>query len=84
MSPAEEGDLALDREQDGPPFAVVVVRTALQRRVTSAVDTSGGDDEDYLTRAFHYSIPAGLRGCLVPGHLVWVPFGSGRAHCRAS
>jgi len=59
----------------GPPYAVVVVRTDLTRRVTSLEQVVDSEDEEYLTRAFHYHIPESLRGKLQPGHLVWVPFG---------
>ncbi len=78
MSPTDTTDPAGLGEGSapfGPPYAVVVVRTELQRRVTSAEPVPDGEDEEHLTRAFHYSIPPELRGELRPGHLVWVPFG---------
>ncbi|NLD74575.1 MAG: hypothetical protein GX649_17890, partial [Chloroflexi bacterium] len=62
-------------EQDARPYAVVVVRTDLTRRVTAVEQTVDPEDEDHLARAFHYSIPPALLGRLRPGHLVWVPFG---------
>jgi primosomal protein N' (replication factor Y) len=62
-------------EQSAPPYAVVVVRTEITRRVTAIEETVDPEDEDHLARAFHYSIPPDLRGRLQPGHLVWVPFG---------
>ncbi len=62
-------------ETGAPPYAVVVVRSPVQRRVTSAEAADVGDDEDYLARAFHYRIPPALSGQLRPGQLVWVPFG---------
>jgi len=52
----------------GPLFAEVVVRSPLGRRVSSSRDTN-------LRQTFHYSIPAHLRGSVVLGQLVWVPFG---------
>ena len=62
----------------GPPYAAVVVKTSLQRRAAKAsrgaADENG--DEDHLVRTFHYRIPDALRGTLMPGHLVWVPFGA--------
>jgi len=59
-----------------PLYAVVVVRTELRRRVTGAVQEVDSEDEDHLTRAFHYSVPDGLRDDITPGQLVWVPFGA--------
>ncbi len=59
-----------------PLYAVVVVRTALGRRVTGPAQVVDDDDEDHLTRAFHYNVPDHLRDRISPGQLVWVPFGS--------
>jgi primosomal protein N' (replication factor Y) len=60
-----------------PLYAVVMVQTSLQRAVTASQDGGGsGEDEDQLTRAFHYLVPEPLRAQLLVGHLVWVPFGA--------
>ena len=73
QAPAEGEDPAL--------YAVIVVQTPLQRRITGsepsydvAEEDSGGQDS-YLTRAFHYSVPGPLRTQIRLGQLVWVPFG---------
>jgi primosomal protein N' (replication factor Y) len=60
-----------------PPYALVVVDAALNRQVVAARDDEPveGEDEDYLTRVFHYRVPEALRDTLQVGHLVWVPFG---------
>ena len=60
-----------------PLYAVVVVNTALTRRVTRAADgPDTKEDEDHLTRAFHYIVPDTLRTAIREGQLVWVPFGA--------
>ncbi|HHX64353.1 MAG TPA: primosomal protein N', partial [Chloroflexi bacterium] len=61
-----------------PPYALVVVDTTLNRRVTTPRgDELPGDeeDEDILTRMFHYRVSEAMRHMLRVGHLVWVPFG---------
>ena len=62
------------------PYAVVVVDTPLQRRVSAQADdaSSSAPDPDYLTRGFHYLIPEAWRGRVGVGQLVWVPFGARR------
>ena len=61
---------------DQPLYAVVVVQTTLERRVTTAVDDEDEQvEEDYLTRSFHYLVPSPLREKARVGQLVWVPFG---------
>ena len=61
---------------DQPLYAVVVVQTTLERRVTAAVDDEDEQvEEDYLTRSFHYLVPPPLRQQARVGQLVWVPFG---------
>ena len=72
----DPGGVPRSEESATFPYAVVVVRTQLQRRVTSAEPVADAEDEDYLARAFHYSIPAALSDRVRPGHLVWVPFGA--------
>ena len=58
------------------PFAVVMVQTPIQRKVVAPREVPpGAEDEDSLTRTFHYRIPEPLLGALRIGHLVWVPFG---------
>jgi primosomal protein N' (replication factor Y) len=62
-----------------PPYAVVIVQTPTQRRVVAPMEVPpGAEDEDPLTRTFHYRIPDALRSVLRIGHLVWVPFGQRR------
>mgnify|MGYP005847603161 CR=1 FL=1 len=58
------------------PYAVVIVQTPIQRKVVAPTEVPVGmEDEDPLTRTFHYRIPEALIGALRIGHLVWVPFG---------
>ncbi len=67
-------------------FAQVVVRTPLGRKAVSAGDVLSGwsalaDRSEQglrlpLGQAFHYSIPADLHDSVLPGQLVWVPFGA--------
>jgi primosomal protein N' (replication factor Y) len=57
-------------------YAVVIVQTTLEHRVTTAVaDEDEAAEEDYLTRSFHYLVPPSLRQQARVGQLVWVPFG---------
>ncbi len=70
---------AVDRDtpQPVPPYAVVVVQTPLWRRITSPTALPPDTEEsDYLTRAFHYSVPERIKTEICAGQLVWVPFGS--------
>ena len=61
---------------DAPLYAVVVVHTSLRRDVASPTELpEDGEDEGYLTRAFHYLVPEPLRSQVALGQLVWVPFG---------
>jgi primosomal protein N' (replication factor Y) len=70
--------MSSEQVPDGSPlYAVVVVHTPLGRKVTTAVEIAPDDDEQgYLTRAFHYSVPARLSADIHLGQLVWVPFGA--------
>jgi len=59
-----------------PLYAVVVVQTALTRRITSLEDTAPDvDNDDHLPRTFHYWVPEALRDQVRVGQLVWLPFG---------
>ena len=61
---------------DQPLYAVVVVQTTLERRITTTVaEEDEPAEEDYLTRSFHYLVPSSLRTQMRVGQLVWVPFG---------
>ncbi len=61
--------------QQAPLYAIVVVHTPLARKVTPIQGTpQDAEDEDYLTRAFHYRLPESLRAEIRAGQLVWVPF----------
>jgi primosomal protein N' (replication factor Y) len=63
----------------GPPYAQVAVDTALTvSGVAFAPDEAKGEQDDpgHLQRTFHYAIPPPLRGQVVPGQLVWAPFGA--------
>ena len=63
--------------QQAPQYAVVVVHVPLKRQIISRPDvTAAAEDEDYLTRAFHYRVPEALRAGIQVGQLVWVPFHS--------
>jgi primosomal protein N' (replication factor Y) len=53
----------------GAKFAEVVVHSPLGRGEKKAADRTS------LQQTFHYSIPAPMQGKVVPGQLVWVPFG---------
>jgi len=69
--PTDESAVAAVR-----PYAVVIVQTPIQRKVTAPVEVPlGGEEGDPLTRTFHYRIPQPLLGTVRVGHLVWVPFG---------
>lgn len=58
-------------------YAVVVVDTPLERRVTATdAETSDAAEDDYLSRAFHYKVPEHLKANIQAGQLVWVPFGA--------
>ena len=68
----------VDREapKQVPPYAVVVVQTPLQRRITSPTALPPDTEEsDYLTRSFHYRVPERIKTEIRAGQLVWVPFG---------
>ncbi|MBC7261265.1 MAG: hypothetical protein H5T63_04550, partial [Chloroflexi bacterium] len=58
----------MDNVSSGTKFAEVVVRSPLGRDKKAA-------DRANLQQTFHYSIPARAQGKVVPGQLVWVPFG---------
>ena len=59
----------------GALFAEVVVHSPLGRATTStARHRQRGASAEHL-QTFHYSLPPDLRGRVLPGHLVWVPFG---------
>ena len=51
-------------------FAELVVRSPLGRR------ESAGASHRNLQQTFHYSIPSRFHNRILPGHLVWVPFGA--------
>jgi primosomal protein N' (replication factor Y) len=58
----------------GALFAEVVVQSPLGRR--GAATTSGAPRQrSDLRQTFHYAIPEHLRDTVLPGQLVWVPFG---------
>ncbi len=59
----------------GARFAQVVVRSPLGRRGSARGEGAGPASRSGLQQTFHYSIPTRLRDQLVPGQLVWVPFG---------
>jgi len=62
--------------ETAPPYAIVVVNVSLQRRVTAATSADElGQEERFLGRAFHYSIPSDIASQIKLGHLCWVPFG---------
>ena len=62
---------------EAPLYAVVVVHSHLEHKVSSPEDTSPeAEEEDHLTRAFHYLVPEAMRAEIRIGQLVWVPFGS--------
>ena len=62
-------------EERRPLYAAVVVHTGLRPRVTKPIEPiPEADDEDHLTRAFHYEVPDRLRDQAQVGQLVWVPF----------
>ena len=62
--------------EEAPLYAVVVVHTPLGRRVAAPADTLPRvEDDEHLTRAFHYLVPEALRPTTRVGQLVWVPFG---------
>lgn len=56
-------------------FAEVVVRSPLGRGVVSPKRSGDATSRVDLQQTFHYSIPAHLQDQVVPGQLVWVPFG---------
>ncbi len=59
-------------------YAEVVVNTPLRRRFTkpsTRQDTAGAPSRDMT---FHYALPSHLKGQVVPGQMVWVPFGPRR------
>jgi primosomal protein N' (replication factor Y) len=59
-----------------PSYAVVVVHADLSQRGYRAEQVD--DDltpEDPNARTWHYRIPPAMRGRVLPGQLVWVPFG---------
>ncbi len=60
--------------QPSAQFAEVVVRSPLGSR--SGRRKGAGTSHRSLQQSFHYSIPVHLRGQVVPGQLVWVPFGA--------
>jgi primosomal protein N' (replication factor Y) (superfamily II helicase) len=60
---------------NAPRYAVVIVQTPLQRKVTSYPGaTPDREDTNYLARAFHYHVPDTMRAQICVGQLVWVPF----------
>jgi primosomal protein N' (replication factor Y) len=59
-----------------PQFAEVVVRSPLGRRGSARGEGIGPVGHSTLQQTFHYSIPPRLRQHIVPGQLVWVPFGA--------
>ena len=59
----------------GELFAEVVVHSPLGRAVASPKGGGQPDDRAGQQQTFHYSLPPGLRGRVLPGQLVWVPFG---------
>jgi len=61
----------------GLPYAQVVVDSALTvRGVGFDEGEASAEDADWLQRTFTYAIPEALRGQVLPGQLVWVPFGA--------
>jgi primosomal protein N' (replication factor Y) len=67
----------------GALFAEVVVHSPLGRTIaygkslampSAARDRQAGDPAGQ-PQSFHYSLPADMRGRVLPGQLVWVPFG---------
>lgn len=57
-------------------FAEVVVRSPVGRGAILPKRGEGVSSRSNLRQTFHYSIPAHLQDKVVPGQLVWVPFGS--------
>lgn len=70
--------MTLCQGTDDLAYARIVVDSALTVSGVSWADPDmdQAEDEGHLQRAFHYAIPPSLCNRLVPGHLVWVPFGS--------
>ncbi len=64
-------------ERSVPLYAIVVVLTSLKQKITSRADMElEPQDEDHLTRTFHYHVPAEMREAVDVGQLVGIPFGS--------
>jgi primosomal protein N' (replication factor Y) len=59
----------------GALFAEVVVHSPLGRTVAPATRDRQGGAPAGQQQSFHYSLPPDLRGRVLPGQLVWVPFG---------
>lgn len=59
----------------GALFAEVVVHSPLGRTMASAARDHQGGDPAAQQQTFHYSLPPDLRSRVLPGQLVWVPFG---------
>jgi primosomal protein N' (replication factor Y) (superfamily II helicase) len=66
-------------------YAEVIVNVPIRRSfskrfaetgASEAVEPLDGNQEDNAQlQVFHYHLPPELEECLLPGHLVWVPFG---------
>ncbi|MFP3896609.1 MAG: primosomal protein N' [Anaerolineales bacterium] len=64
-------------EKSDALYAVVVVLTSLKRRVTSLEDMEiVPEEDDHLTRTFHYHVPLEMREAIDVGQLVGIPFGN--------
>jgi primosomal protein N' (replication factor Y) len=59
----------------GALFAKVVVHSPLGRTGAHGARDRQGDDPASQPQTFHYSLPPNLRDRVLPGQLVWVPFG---------
>jgi len=60
----------------GAFFAEVVVHSPLGRSEVSFARARARGEHTALHQSFHYSISPDLRGRVLPGQLVWVPFGA--------